>query len=218
MHTAHSVYEQYNLMQNLRDHQLRVASVAKVVCESLREPVKTDLVVTGCLLHDMGNIIKFDLPYFPEFLEPQGLDYWTKEKEKWILKYGPSEHKATHDIAVELGASAELLDLMQAGGFSRLDTVARNPSYEKKFYTYADMRVGPHGVFTIDERIADGKKRYGHKKEKAINNAERQEELMQALRDLEKQIFEVSTLRPLDITNEKIAPLPQELQTYSLHL
>jgi 5'-deoxynucleotidase YfbR-like HD superfamily hydrolase len=57
-------------MRNLQLHQLRVAAVGQIICESIPDFDETEEVVTTCLLHDMGNIIKFDLNYFPEFLEP----------------------------------------------------------------------------------------------------------------------------------------------------
>ena len=50
-------------MPNLAMHQLRVAGVAMQICESLDTNIDTNSVVKACLLHDMGNIIKFNLLY-----------------------------------------------------------------------------------------------------------------------------------------------------------
>ena len=67
--TILEIYEKYKIMPQLQEHQLRVASVAKTICDHLLVPVHTDHVVSVCLLHDMGNILKFDLQKFPQFGE-----------------------------------------------------------------------------------------------------------------------------------------------------
>ena len=95
------IYKKYNLMQNLVEHQLRVTAVAEMICETLDVPVDKDLVVRVCLLHDMGNIIKSDLNYFPEFVKPEGLEYWQKVKDEFIEKHGNEEHFATEKICKE---------------------------------------------------------------------------------------------------------------------
>ena len=82
-------------MPNLQEHMLRVAAVASLVCDNFNEPLPKDDIITACLLHDMGNIIKSDLQYFPEFIKPEGLDYWQKVKDEYIEKYSRDEHKAT---------------------------------------------------------------------------------------------------------------------------
>jgi len=70
------VYAKYQIMPELARHQLRVAGVAQTIVQACQERLDEDSIVTACLLHDMGNILKFDLTRFPEFLQPEGLDYW----------------------------------------------------------------------------------------------------------------------------------------------
>ena len=70
------IYRKYRIPPQLQLHQLRVASIAKYICDNLKVPVDIEEVVSADLLHDMGNIIKFDLSLFPEYLEPEGLEYW----------------------------------------------------------------------------------------------------------------------------------------------
>jgi len=62
-------------MPSLQLHMFRVAGVASVICENFKQPelINQDDIVSACLLHDMGNIIKFNLSLFPQFLEPEGL-------------------------------------------------------------------------------------------------------------------------------------------------
>jgi len=86
MKSPKEIYREYRLMPSLSLHQLRVAAVAKLICDSFKERIDTNNVVLACLYHDMGNIIKFDLNYFPEFTKPEGLEYWQKIKEDYIKK------------------------------------------------------------------------------------------------------------------------------------
>ena len=51
----------------------------------------------------MGNIIKSDLTVFPEFREPEGLDYWQNVKDDYVKKYGTDHHAANAIIAREIG-------------------------------------------------------------------------------------------------------------------
>jgi putative nucleotidyltransferase with HDIG domain len=72
-------------MPTLQQHTLRVAIVAVKICDSLPNADK-EIVVIACLFHDMGNIIKSGLPYFPEFIQPEGSAYWEKVKQEYIQK------------------------------------------------------------------------------------------------------------------------------------
>jgi 5'-deoxynucleotidase YfbR-like HD superfamily hydrolase len=85
-------------MQNLQDHQLRVAAVASIICDSFDFLINKEKIIKVCLLHDMGNIIKFQLDYFPELNKPEGLEYWQNVQKEFIAKYGPNEHNATMKI------------------------------------------------------------------------------------------------------------------------
>ena len=63
-----NIYAKYKIPPQLQTHQLRVAAVAKTICEHLW-PKLSDMrtIISTCLVHDMGNIIKFDLDKFPKF-------------------------------------------------------------------------------------------------------------------------------------------------------
>lgn len=197
-------------MPTLQLHQLRVAAVGQILCDSIPDFKDTKEVVTTCLLHDMGNIIKFDLNYFPEFLKPEGLEYWQKVKDEYIQKYGNDEHHATQDIIAELVGSGKIREYADQVGFSKLQETKDETSLAKKICAYSDMRVGPHGVILIEERVTDGRKRYEGRKDKTVGS-DKYEVLVNALKEVEKQIFGTVTIKPEDITdelvNEKIAEL-----------
>lgn len=154
------IYKEYNIMPNLQMHQLRVAAVAKYVCENLNLEVDKNSIITACLLHDMGNIIKFKLEQFPEFLKPEGLDYWNNIKYNFILKYGNNEHVASREIAKELGVSSKVLDLIDCIDSHNVEIIKMDEDFNKKICLYADNRVTPIGISSVEERSLEAKERY----------------------------------------------------------
>jgi hypothetical protein len=203
MKTISQIYSEYKIMPTLQLHQLRVAAVAKSICNSLVGGIDTETVIKVCLLHDMGNIIKFDLNYFPDFTKPEGLEYWQKVKDEYINKYGNEEHVATRVICEEIGLSDKGLRYLNSIGFSRVKTTLDNGTLEEKVCCYADQRVGPHGVLTIEERLSDGRSRYAGRQDKAMVS-DKFEGLAEALKELENQIFSSSNIKPDDIKRESI--------------
>lgn len=210
-----SIYDKYKIMPTLQLHQLRVAGVAQILCDSIPDfQDKNDVVVT-CLLHDMGNIIKSDLNYFPEFLEPEGLEYWQEVKSKFIEKYSNNEHVATKMIIKEILDSEEIIRNVDQIGFSKSLETEKDASLSRKICVYSDMRVGPHGVLSIEERMADGRKRYEGRKDKAMGS-DFFETQAKALKEIEKQIFEKLSIRPEDITNDNVNEKIVELRKFDI--
>lgn len=198
-------------MPTLAEHQFRVASVAKQICDSIPLSLNVDGVVDVCLLHDMGNIIKFDLNYFPDFLQPEGLEYWKKIKDEFIQKYGNEEHVATEKICEEIGLPDIEMSYIRAIGFSKIKKVLASDSLEEKICLYSDLRVGPYGVLSIEDRLIDGRKRYEGRKEKALGLGQFGE-FATALREIEKQLFSYSSIIPSDITDLSIKPIILQLK------
>lgn len=208
------IYRQHKIMPFLARHQLRVAAVGKMIASSI-PGVDVEGVVTVCLLHDMGNIIKSDLSYFPEAIEPEGIEYWTGVKNEYVQQYGNDEHIATLEICRKLGLDETRLGYLNAIGFSRSVTTLESGSIEKMICLYADQRVGPHGVLSLDGRLADGRKRYAEKKgyEKT---PEKFDIPAAALKEVERKIFEKSLLTPEDISDKSIQDIYDDLQTFDI--
>ena len=209
------IYEKYKIMPALQQHQLRVAAVAQQICASLSaDKIDQKNIVTACLLHDMGNIIKFDLSKFPEFLEPEGVSYWQKVKDDYIQKYKTTdEHPATLEIAREIGASDRVVELVSVVGFTQGSDNAASDDYGRKICAYADMRVGPHGILSMEDRLIDGAFRYTNQKFKP---GERNDPFAIALRQIEDQIFSISTIKPSDITEESSQSIIEQLKEYEI--
>ena len=197
-------------------HQLRVAAVGKLVCDNFREPVHERDVVLACLFHDTGNIIKSDLATFPEFLEPEGYAHWQEEKDNFVRKYGTDEHAATIAIARELALPQEVLAYIDGIGFSALHATRDSLSYEQKICEYADLRVGPYGILSLDERIAEAGVRYRGRHKDMPANEDAFSALARSAHEIESQIFSRTNIGPTDITDASAAPVIEELWDYPI--
>src|ERR1035437_2830314 len=114
------IYSEYKIPPNLQRHMFWVAAVATMICDNFDEPLPKEDIITACLLHDMGNIVKYELGYFPEFLKPEGLEYWQNVQNEFREKYGEDEHKVTFLITKEFGLSDRIVELASGNGFQLL--------------------------------------------------------------------------------------------------
>lgn len=221
------IYKQYKIPPNLQEHQLRVAAVGSIISDNINVEVDKNNLVKACLLHDMGNIIKFDLTIFLEFLEPEGIDYWRKVKDEFIDQYGEDEHVATYSIMKELGVSEKVERLVKASGFSKAESLYKSENFAEKIVFYSDARVTPHGIGTLSQRLEDGTKRYvknqqskGVKTEQGRKNAKWDLDLFNRLsefvRKLEVQIFSESNINPEDINNDTVEKVIPKLRLLEL--
>lgn len=229
--TIQDTYQKYQIPPALQTHQYRVAAVAQMIAESISgQKIDAENIVRACLLHDMGNIIKFNMSLFPDFFQPEGVEYWNKVKQSFIEKYGRDEHLATMEIAREiLGLNFQfplsnvqtqwdpnrIIDLIDAIGFSNARRNYESSDFGWKIAAYADMRVEPHGVTSLKKRLEDGHKRFNINKP----GESREDffwEMAGYLEKIEAQIFERSSLNPQDITETQIqAPI---LKLQSIHI
>ena len=223
------IYRKYQIMPQLAEHQLKVAAVADVILGSLVPPqppfghllpqgegILKD-VVSACLLHDMGNIVKFDLTkgqgLYPElFIKSEERAYWENVKQEFVEKYGSISHQATDGILKEMEISNRILELVDGVGFDQAVDKLQSEDFGKKICAYSDMRVGPKGVISLEERFADLRVRYKSHPEGAQNR----EVFEDALRQIERQIFERCKIRPEQITEQAIKPLVGELKNFDV--
>lgn len=205
MRTSKEVYTAYKIMPSLQLHQLRVAAAGKLICDNFSKPINKRDVILACLFHDMGNIVKFKLDAFPEALQPEGLEYWEKQKAETIQRYGPKQHHVSETIAQELGLPDTAIHMIGNSGVSRLPEILASDSSELKMLQYADLRVAPSGVVSLTERFEDFARRYPNDKDV---------DLFGKGKDLEGQIFAHTTIKPGDINSAAVAPLIEELRHY----
>lgn len=161
------LYQKYQIMPQLETHMLRVSAIGKRVAQNWKSECDTDIVTKTCLLHDMGNIVKFDLSNNADrskFGPVANLKYWQSVKQDYIEKYGTNAHDATTHILHDAGLEEyikyineeEQLYFAEAGEKELLKA-----SLPAVILLYADCRVVPSGIVSYRERINDLVERYG---------------------------------------------------------
>ncbi len=208
------IYKKYKIMPNLALHQIRTASVAIAICDSLNISVEKDIIVLACLIHDMGNIIKFKLDYFPEFSNPEGLEYWQKVQYDYISKYGEDEHVATYQIAKELGIDEKVIELLASIRSKSIEDIKLSDDFNRKICIYTDGRVTPYGVVSLGERMSEAKKRYEHHKH-AFPDKEHNF-FKENIWEIENQIFSHSIIKPDDINDDSIYLILENLKNFEI--
>jgi hypothetical protein len=183
-------------------------------------PIDKENTIKACLLHDMGNIVKFKLGYFPETLEPEGIEYWTKVQEEYVSKYGNDDHHATLAILKELNIDSDVIDLVNCIGFHTAEENMNSADFNRKICAYADMRVIPHGVSSLEERLSNLRERYTNIKPSVNNtnlgNGEERKLFEDSLMVIERQIFENCSIKPKDINDLAIKDRVEKLQNHTL--
>lgn len=211
MRKVSEVYDKYKIMPSLQLHMLRVAAVATLICDNFTEPLDREAIILGSLFHDMGNIIKSDLNKFPQFLEPEGLEYWQKVRDEYLARYGNDEVRASAKIMQEIGLSERTIEICGGNKFSLLCEHLRGSDMEVKIVHYADGRVDPRGVKSYKDRMEEGRIRYFEQNKKWEEDRQR---LVGCGLEIEKQIFAKCKIRPEDITDELVAPIIEELRNF----
>lgn len=209
------IYAKYRILPALQLHQYRVAAVAQALVESIATPLEKSEIVSVCLLHDMGNILKFDMVTLPEFFEPDGIAYWQAIKNEYLQKYGGDVTSATHQIVTEIGVSARTLDLVKSIGFDLTPVVFRSDDLAKKICAYADTRVAPWGVTSLTERCRDLENRYQARYPTPEQKALRQK-YWHVSQDIEQQIFAQSSLQASDITEVALSDTIKSLASFEV--
>lgn len=208
------IYEKYKIMPQLQTHMLRVASVSSIICNHFTKPVDKDLIVSACLLHDIGNIVKFKLERYPEFLKPQGLKFWQKVQNDFISKYSKDDNKTTYKILNELKINSSVYKLIKSIEFKKASLNSKlTANLESKICHYSDARVAPIGILTLDERLQELKVRFMKNRgidEKGFNK------IASSMRLIEEQIFYMCKIKPEYITEEKVQPLIERLKNYNI--
>jgi HD superfamily phosphodiesterase len=211
------IYKKYDIIPSLQLHHYRVTAVAHMICDNWIRENKPDFkdIITACLLHDIGNIIKFNLDAFPKLLQPKGKKYWQKVKNQFIKKYGKNEHEATHLIAKEIGISTRAMELIHSVGFSKSVENYKTKDYSKKICAYSDQRVAPFGIITLKERMLEGRKRFRLNKG-PICGKDPFNLYASKLAKIEQQIFRNTSIKPSDITDKSSQKIIKTLSHFQI--
>lgn len=140
----------------------RVAAVGEYLADHLVSSVNTREVVLTLLVHDLGNLLKFDLSRGLELFEPgdHDLNFWLTRQREIAIKYGANVHVATQAMAQEMQMGPRVLQLLNAMGSHFSEDSVGNSDWEQKICVYSDMRVKPNGFCTLTQRFDDILVRY----------------------------------------------------------
>jgi HD superfamily phosphodiesterase len=200
-------------MPNLQEHMLRVAAVASLICDNFNESLPKEEIITACLFHDMGNIIKFKWDSPLGLLEPK-LEYWKKVQSEYIERYGENVHEATLSILRELGLKPiiSVIESFDSNNPYDSDNILKNNNWVVKICLYSDERVAPFGVTSIEERLIENRKRLENRG--ILMSEEKYIFIKNSLLELEQQIFSKCKINPSYITDETVAPTISELKNF----
>lgn len=210
------IYEKYKIPPNLREHMLRVTAIGLFIADHFNDKnlLNREVIKQTLLLHDMGNIIKFDFKT-TKAIDP-GLEknnqYWLSIQKEFTEKY-TDEITANYEIAKQIGVSAYILSLIAGHEVSHLNEILNASDMNLKIISYSDYRINPFGVVTLEERFEDLFNRY---KDRSKNLAEKLKERMKLFKKIEEQIQIHENITLSQITNEMIKPTLKELPSTAL--
>ena len=179
-------YDRFCVPPNLETHMRTVAHVVRTIRDHwIGETIDWDFIILAALLHDIGNIVKFDFESHPEFMgdEAVNIEHWKSVQQDIIARYGKDDHLTSGAMLREISVSPELLSIIQNKSFSNAVDVAQGNDWNAKILLYADMRVMPQGVATLEERLADIRRRMPQYYRRPDF-----EDLLDAVRHLERKI------------------------------
>lgn len=155
------IYEKYIIPNNLQKHMLRVAGVSQIITTFWTGPtINKSAILSTCLFHDMANIIKFDFSKSSLFKEEDSReDYWKKIQLQFIEKFGTDIHNATLTIAKEICLAPNVVSLIKKLKWENIQRVIESKDFESAITIYCDMRVGPHGILSLQDRLDNLKTR-----------------------------------------------------------
>jgi len=188
------IYNKYRVLENIRLHMFRVASVGEFLCDKvgINGNEKFDIIAL-LLLHDIGNIAKIDFgDNFNKEIFGNQCNRLQKIKKEIIKKYGSSPKEIWLNIAKELDVNNKILGYMKLGFDSNVFSVV--------LCNYADARVSPEGICSLEYRIEDAKRRYPY----FFKNKRRGLKRIERLYEMEEEIMKKAKINPEDINEESV--------------
>ena len=213
--TVRQIYQQFFIPPNLQNHMVTVAKISSIIAnhwQNNNDFVISDLIKVA-LLHDLGNIVKFDFDKFPQFLgtEISNIQFWKDKQTEIIQKYGKDDHEVTKAMLNELKTDQRLIDIILAKSFDNSITINNSNDWLTKILRYSDLRVMPNGIGSLQQRLDEIKNRIT----KYQNNPELPK-LIQACFDNENKIqakvdFDLKTINQDLINSDKFDYLNIEI-------
>lgn len=204
------IYHKYRIPANLQRHMLRVGAVGKLVVDSFSDDLDGALVVKTLLLHDMGNIIKFkfdDLSLL-DVEDRVKVDEFVKLQAEFIKRFGSDCDLATEEIIREITNDEKIVDLCAHSHAEHMEEIINKDEWEKKIAYYCDMRVGPFGIVSVNQRFDDLDVRYGKSSER-LKKLKRFREICLII---EEQLQENTSVDIVEICEDDVRMIVENLK------
>lgn len=218
--TIEQFYTEKRIPTHLQRHMFLVAALGLHLAQHWRdEEVNADEVVTVLLLHDLGNLLKFELEKGVEiFDEPErDLAYWQQVNEEMKTQYGSDVQEATLKMARELEVGERILFLLAHMYISKLPEDVVNTDPAQAICAYSDYRVAPSGYVSLAERLEDLRLRYAHRESKWAD-AQKIEKKTELATQLEQQIQDKISTDVQNLPVAELTELAQQLREWKIKL
>jgi len=156
------IYLRYHIPPNLQDHMITVTKVSRFISSHwTQKNLNINQLILAALLHDLGNIVKFDFDNHPEFLgkEMSNISFWKQEQQLVISKYGNDDHIVTKTMLEEIGIEKNVIEVILGKSFGNTLDILKSDNFLSKILLYSDLRVLPMGIGPLKKRIEDIKSR-----------------------------------------------------------
>lgn len=219
------IYARYQVPPNLQQHMLWVAGVGKLALDHWQaEEISKKHVLEALLVHDLGNLIKFELNKPESMRMMQTYDETTTSVEKWkqiqqqmVERYGSNADLANELIAQELGLHQETQILLMRHSFERLIEILDQDHWEEKLVFWSDLRIMPQGLASTQDRVQDLRDRYYYRDTKWAN-PQIYNQWLQASLTLEKQLNQRTSIDLHKITQQDLKSIVVKLTDYQLEI
>jgi len=202
-----AIYEKYFVPLNVVRHMKDVAGVAAQICANSKEKIDPTDLIAVCLVHDLGNICKINLHSSEKVVlldeeDKKRIEFFKEKQKEFWEKYGKDDNYANEMIAKELGLNKKVIFLLENKAIEHKPKEFWINNLELMILAYADCRVAPEGVVSMQERIEEYAKRNSFHLDK--EKWERSKRFEEFAREMESELFNRLTIQPQDITKESV--------------
>jgi len=155
-------------------HMLWVTSIGALAIENWSgSAIDQNQVISALLLHDIGNVIKFELgsSQVKKLYSKQELEKLVIVQKQMIDLYGDNADIANILILKKLRVDKQIIQLLDNHSFDFLPTLLDSENWNEKIVFYSDLRVAPWGIVSVTQRIKNLKERYCHRNPDWNNNS-----------------------------------------------
>jgi hypothetical protein len=175
------IYKEYMVPRNLQEHMMRVAAFAEILLENWKTAeIDKDSLVKACVFHDIAKPMTFDLAKQAQFgMSEADIEKLAELQERIKGKYGSDEHHATVKICEDVGLSKASVDLVNNLEWKYIPRLVETRDIASLIPIYADMRVGPKGILTMEQRLIELRDRVsGEDYEDNVKNGQHLEQII----------------------------------------